>query len=233
MGDLRILMYHAIGESHEPATRFVLPLATFKRQMRLLALLRIRVVRLEEAVRALVSGEALPPRPVALTFDDGTKDNLTLARPVLERHGFPATAFVVTRAMGSTVTWTDHRGLAGRQTLSWPEALELEPLVSLQPHTRSHPSLRSLDDAALATELTGSREDLAQRTGRVSALFAYPYGHYDERVAAAVAEAGFTAACTVRPGLNDTATPPHELRRYEIRGDESLARFLRILLASR
>ena len=227
MGGLRILMYHAIGAPGEPANRFVLPLSAFERQLTWLARLRFRVLPLETAVRALIGGEPTPRRAVALTFDDGTRDTRTLAYPALARRGFPATAFIVTQAMGSTVDWTEHAGLAGRRVMTWEEALELEPLMSLEPHTRSHPSLPTLDDEALARELRGSREDVAQRTGRVANLFAYPYGHYDERVAAATSEAGFVAACSVQAGANDTSTPPYELRRHEIRGDTSLATFIR------
>jgi peptidoglycan/xylan/chitin deacetylase (PgdA/CDA1 family) len=226
-------MYHAIGESGDRATRFVVPIAAFERQMAWLARLRFRVVRLEAAVQRLIAG--IPPqrRTIALTFDDGTLDNRLLALPVLERYGFPATAFVVTGAMGSAVSWTDHPDLAQRPVMSWTEALELEPLISLEPHTRTHPSLPELDDDALAAELRGSREDVERRTGHVPSVFAYPYGHYDARVARAVSDAGFLAACSVKVGLNDTSTPAYELRRHEVRGDWSLSRFLLMLARPR
>jgi peptidoglycan/xylan/chitin deacetylase (PgdA/CDA1 family) len=225
-------MYHAIGASGEDAARFVLPVSAFAAQMRLLAALRFRVVRLDEAVRALGAGENLPRRAVALTFDDGTDDLRLAALPVLERHDFPATAFVVTQAMGTTVGWTEHVGIAGRDTLTWDDALTLSPLITLQPHTRTHASLRGLADDALLVELAGSRRDVEEKTGRAADVFAYPYGHYDSRVVAAVAEAGYAAACTVKPGVNDSQTPRYELRRYEVPGDTSLRAFAAFLLRS-
>ena len=222
-------MYHAIGAPDEEAARFVLPGAAFAAQMRLLAGLRYRVLRLEEAVRALTNGDPLPRRSIALTFDDGTYDLHSFALPVLERHHFPATAFVVTQTMGSTVDWTDQAGIAGRATMTWDDALSLEPLVTLQPHTRTHASLRELTPESLDEELRGSRSDLEERTGRPAALFAYPYGHYDATVAAAVKEAGYAGAFTVKPGVNDTATPRFELHRHEVRGDASLRSFVSLL----
>jgi peptidoglycan/xylan/chitin deacetylase (PgdA/CDA1 family) len=222
-------MYHAVGAPGEEAERFVLPASAFAAQMRLLALLHYRIVRLEDAVRALADGERLPRRSVVLTFDDGTYDLRSFGLPVLERHEFPATAFVVTQAMGTAVDWTDHAGLAGRTTMSWDDALALEPLLSLQPHTRTHPSLRELPPESLAEELSGSRSDLEQKTGRSATLFAYPYGHYNARIAAAVDEAGYAAACTVKPGVNNSTTPRFELRRYEVRGDASLRSFVSLL----
>jgi peptidoglycan/xylan/chitin deacetylase (PgdA/CDA1 family) len=220
-------MYHVIGERDETPERFVVPIGAFERQMAWLARLRFNVLRLEDAVRSLLAGEQLPPRAVVLTFDDGTRDLLTLGLPVLQRHGFPATAFVVTRAMGERIGWTERPGIAGRQILTWEEALQLEPLVTLEPHTRTHPSLPTLDDEQLHAEIAGSRTDLTERTGRSHAYFAYPYGHHDARVAAAAAEAGYTASVSVRWGLSDATTDRHALKRLSINGDESFARFLR------
>jgi peptidoglycan/xylan/chitin deacetylase (PgdA/CDA1 family) len=225
-------MYHVIGERNEAAERFVLPIGAFERQMAWLARLRFNVISLQEAVSRLLADGELPPRAVVLTFDDGTRDLRTLALPVLERHGFPATAFIVTGAMGQSVNWTELPGIAGRSILTWDEALDLEPLVSLQPHTRTHPSLPTLDDERLAEEIGGSRADLEARLSRAPEFFAYPYGHYDERVADATKAAGYTAALSARWGWTDTETPRFELRRYEIRGDDSLRRFLKVVSLS-
>lgn len=66
----------------------------FVRQLEMLARFA-NVVSLAEALDRLEAGEPLPPRAVALTFDDGYRDNLTLGVPALARYRLPATFFLV------------------------------------------------------------------------------------------------------------------------------------------
>jgi peptidoglycan/xylan/chitin deacetylase (PgdA/CDA1 family) len=61
------------------------------------------VVPLGDALRALEEGSPLPPRAVAITFDDGYRDQLQLAVPMLERLGLPAAFFLIPGLLGGTV----------------------------------------------------------------------------------------------------------------------------------
>jgi peptidoglycan/xylan/chitin deacetylase (PgdA/CDA1 family) len=82
------------------------------------------VVPLGDALRALEEGGPLPARAVALTFDDGYRDQLELAVPILERLGLPATFFLVPGLLGGTarpwwevLAWVF--GRASRDTVAW------------------------------------------------------------------------------------------------------------------
>lgn len=65
-------------------------------------------VTMDQVVEAAQTGSALPPRAFAISFDDGFRNNLTIAAPILERHQVPAIFYLTTGFMGSDGrTWID------------------------------------------------------------------------------------------------------------------------------
>jgi peptidoglycan/xylan/chitin deacetylase (PgdA/CDA1 family) len=149
-----------------------------------------------------------PParRTLAITFDDAYRSTVEQGLPVLERHGVPATVFAPTDWVGrdepmswpGIEEWVDGPHRDELLCLGWDGLGELaERGWEVGSHTRSHPRLPQVAEGALADELAGSREMLAERMGRPCDSIAYPYGDYDERVAAAAGQAGYRAAGTL------------------------------------
>jgi peptidoglycan/xylan/chitin deacetylase (PgdA/CDA1 family) len=64
------------------------------------------VLPLEVAVDAL-RADRLPARAAAITFDDGYLNNLTVAKPLLEEVGLPATIFVAVDPVREGIMWND------------------------------------------------------------------------------------------------------------------------------
>jgi len=217
-----VLLYHAFGD--EPS-RFVVGRRVFARQMRLLSLLRFRVVPYGELVAALGEGR-VPRRTVALTIDDGYAEIAEIA-PILERHGFGATVFLISGRLGGVNNWSSDPLLHGRPTLSVEEAVRLRARgIELGAHTRSHVDLRAVDGDTLTTEVEGSRRELEEALGEPMRVFAYPYGGVDERVAEAVRAAGFASACTVVSRRARIDDDPFLIPRIEVKRSDSLLRFL-------
>lgn len=98
---LMVLGYHNI----EPTWRFTDPAGGIDNFTRQLSALRrvTNIVPLESALDAIAGGRPLPPRAVAITFDDGYRDNLTLGVPVLQRLKIPATIFLVPEFLSGRV----------------------------------------------------------------------------------------------------------------------------------
>ena len=96
---LRVLTYHRLSTPEanpglDPRNISASPRA-FEQQMRLVRD-HFSVVPLERVVAAVECGEKLPARPLLLTFDDGYRDFLECAWPVLTKLSLPATLFVPT-----------------------------------------------------------------------------------------------------------------------------------------
>lgn len=109
---LTVLAYHRVADPAAPGfvgysgTASATP-DEFARQVAWLVD-RFHPVGLGDLARAVEGAGSLPPRPLLVTFDDGYRDNLTAALPVLERHGVPMTVFLATDHIGTDVPfWWD------------------------------------------------------------------------------------------------------------------------------
>lgn len=119
---LRILAYHRIGHPEAESDRadptlFSATPAQFAEQMQYLAE-HYAVLSIDDLLAAQDTGQALPPRSVIITFDDGYRDFGEHAWPVLSRLGLPAVLFVPTAylANGRGRFWWDELYRAVFQT---------------------------------------------------------------------------------------------------------------------
>jgi peptidoglycan/xylan/chitin deacetylase (PgdA/CDA1 family) len=202
-------MYHRVGALpiRAPAITKALtvPSRTFAAQMRWLHASGFHAITQGQLLGASLLGLPLPRRPILITFDDGYRDVLWNAAPLLHRLRMPATMYVITdRVDGNDPSF-----------VTWSELRRLERLgFDIGSHTVHHVDLTRDSPEAAAAELVVSKRTLEQRLGRAVPWFAYPLGRVDRRVAAAVARAGYLLAVTTRPGA--VQMNRLELHRYEV-----------------
>jgi peptidoglycan/xylan/chitin deacetylase (PgdA/CDA1 family) len=98
-GRAAILMYHRVADLPADPQLLAVTARHFAEHLEVIRA-RYRPMRLGELAAALERGR-VPRRAVVLTMDDGYADNLRVARPLLERHGVPATVFVASGYVGS------------------------------------------------------------------------------------------------------------------------------------
>jgi peptidoglycan/xylan/chitin deacetylase (PgdA/CDA1 family)/GT2 family glycosyltransferase len=223
-----ILMYHAFGKPGEAASRYILPAQRFKRQMAWLKWLRYHVLSLEDYLRYQAEDGLPPTRSVVITADDGYLDNYAVAYPILRRYGFPATIFLVSSSIGNANRW-DEQGLLlrDRTLMSWTEIQEMvQGGMTFGAHTQTHPMLTAVSPNRARTEIDGSRVELALTLDQPIQFFSYPHGKYDVTARSIVEQVGYAGACSTRAGMNSPATSKFELRRTEVRGTDSLLRFV-------
>ena len=208
-------MYHRVSPARNYDQLTVTP-ERFEEQMAYLAG-RWRVISLAQAVTELANDNRIEPS-VAITFDDGYRDNLTQALPVLRKYQIPATIFVTARFCDQSMRHPRYPAEQGRLHLDWSEVRELAraPGITIGSHTLTHPYLTRLTEPQARAEIFDSRHAIAGQTGVQVEFFCYPSGDVTAIEASLVEAAGYRAAVSVAPGANRHGTPRYLLRRTEI-----------------
>ncbi|CAN5205343.1 hypothetical protein BH09ACT13_BH09ACT13_07430 [soil metagenome] len=219
---LRVLMYHKVNDLMPNPT--TVPTGVFEEQMALLGEYGYVPVSLDAVRDHYLHGAELPARAALITFDDGYRDNLENALPVLRRHGYPAVVFVPIGFLddGRPLPHEEPLRLLGvrNETLGWDELRELEAGgVRIESHGIGHRPLSELDPAEATREIALSKLRLEERLGREVEAFAFVKGSqadYRPEHASLVQQAGYKLAFTSVSGANGSESDRFRLRRYNI-----------------
>jgi peptidoglycan/xylan/chitin deacetylase (PgdA/CDA1 family) len=163
-----------------------------------------------------------------LTFDDGFRDFLTDAWPVIHDFGFTATMFVPTAYIADRRQW-----LNGKACLTWAEIRTLHRQgVSFGSHSVTHPLLHKLPVPELRRELRHSRLQLERELATPVHAFAYPYALPQEdpvfltQLREILLDEGYRLAVTTAIGRLQRGDDPLLLRRLPMNDCDDEALFL-------
>jgi peptidoglycan/xylan/chitin deacetylase (PgdA/CDA1 family) len=192
-----IFMYHGVADVDDDPNQLCVSPGRFAEQMAWLARRGLRGVGIATLVDAMRTGRQRGL--VGLTFDDGYTNVLKTALPVLRRHGFGATAYIISDRLGGTNEWDEGP--------SWPlmtgdQVRELAAAgFEIGSHAATHVRLAGASPAQLTAEVSESRASLTALLGGEIRGFAYPYGSMDAAARRAVRDAGYEYACAVEASL--------------------------------
>ncbi len=215
-----VLAYHAIEDVPftESKHLFVTP-AEFEDQIKWLKRAGFEFAFADDADAFKKRGR------VVITFDDGYKDNLTKALPILEKYGAKATVFVATKNLGMNENFLTEDEL---------RTLSQSPCVRIGSHTDGHYLLTGLSNADKEKQLSLSKRRLEEITGAPVDAFSYPGGYSDEvSRGLALKYYGF---CYTYPGANWLVTEDRDrgdLPRITVERGTSGLRLLLMLKRSR
>lgn len=187
-----IFMYHAV----QPMRNHTICVSPdrLRRQMDWLVDHAFRGVSVNDLLR---SEEHVDRRRlVGLTFDDGFRDFLDAAIPILQERNFTATVYVVSGKFGGTNAWDKVPRLP---LLSATDVIAIRDSgFEIGSHSLTHAHLTHLDPVDVDHEIRFSRQTLAAVTGSMPEGFCYPYGEYNSAAITAVKKAGYSYACAVK-----------------------------------
>jgi peptidoglycan/xylan/chitin deacetylase (PgdA/CDA1 family) len=166
-------------------------------------------------------------RAIAITFDDGFRNNLEAALPVMQEAGCRAINFLVADRIGKTSDWEAREG--GEADSLMDESQVREWLAAgnwIGAHTCTHPRLSQISRAQAKEEIQASKKKLEDKFGLRIDHFAYPFGDYNQETIELVQEAGFQTACTMHRGINRKGNSPLELARWTARYESRTLRNL-------
>lgn len=203
-----VLTYHRINDgSIDPDIS--VSTKNFEAQMKYLKK-QFDVISLEELLSSSLKKSAASCDRIAITFDDGYKDNFTHAYPVLKKVKLPATIFLVSKFAGEK---KEFLGLSEIDSMK-------RKGIRFESHTATHKILSQLDHQAASSEVLGSKNELEKMLNQNVKFIAYPKGkanHFNAEVKKIVEDSGYKAAFTTENGKIGADSDPFALARIGVR----------------
>lgn len=215
-----VFIYHRITDDDKPSHEITRP-EMFRQQMRWLKDNGYNTITVSQLTEYM-NGQpvTLPPKPVAVTFDDGWKDNLE-AFKFLKELDYGATMFVISGFFESEMYVTEQETKAVADT----------PKFEIGSHSHTHftkfeTQIDKLDLCTMATEMAGSRRILERVTGKPVRSIAWPYGHNTHEAVYVAGKLGYTSTLMVNDhSENRPGQSPLFISRMNIDGNCGLAEF--------
>lgn len=201
-----VLMYHMIGvDKNDPDNPAVVTEAHFKEQMKFLKDNDFHPITLQQLYEYMVHNQAVPVRPVVLTFDDGYPDTYSVVMPIMKEYGFKSTVFIP--------TYDADKGTR----LNWKQIEEIQAAgMDIASHSYRHEPVDQMGGNTLSSELQKSQDALKQHLGITNEFFCYPYGGDNAAAEAALKKFGIKLAFTMDPGWAHYGDNPYAVQRIWI-----------------
>jgi peptidoglycan/xylan/chitin deacetylase (PgdA/CDA1 family) len=221
-------MYHEVNEPAEAWNHLAVSPTAFREQLAYLRDAGYTTVTAGVFAALLAEGQAVPPKTVILTFDDGFEDFHKHAVPALVDHGLTGTVFV-------TTGWIQDAGADSAESrpghmLSWSQVAEVVAAgMEVGAHSCKHPQLDQIPPVVLRDELYSSKARLEDKLGMAVPGLAYPFGYSNAAVRELAKAAGYDYGYAVRNTMASAESELFRLPRLTVHQTTDLAEFQRLV----
>ncbi len=219
--DVPVLCYHQVrpltARDAAQDRTYIVPPRVLDAQMGALERAGFTAVSADDVAAHMAEGKPLPRKPVLITFDDASAGQYTRALPILRRHGFKATFFVMTVVLGKP----------GWLTRGQVRALDRDGM-EIAAHTWDHHAVPDYAGEDWRVQITEPTAELEAIVGHKLDVFAYPFGEWNAAAFSHLREQGFRIAFQLA-GKLDPAAPMLTVRRVLVGPDVRGAELLRMI----
>lgn len=214
---LPVLLYHNITDTpgdYNPEVHISKEL--FEEHLNFLKENNYNAITFYDYYNYRTNGAILPENPVIITFDDGYISNYEIAYPLIKKYGLKATIFMVTNS-----SFYPENFPIPHFTYAHAKEMQESGIIEIESHSAVHLVHPLLTLNELTYNIRKSYLDLYFTLGKVPFVYAYPTGAYSDITREEVSKAGYKIQLTVQEKLNNDETPLDQIKRLNIRGDQS------------
>lgn len=220
-----IIMYHSVLRNPTLAGPYTVTPDTVERDFAYIKAHGYTTLFVSELADAVLTGKALPEKPIIITLDDGYLNNLTYVLPLLEKYDMKAVVSVVGSYCECYSREPDPN--PAYAYLCWEDidALTATGRVEIGNHTYdmhrkdnrkgARKKLGESDAdyyAAIVGDVGKAQSLLEEYCGIVPTTFTYPFGYVSKDAGPILREMGFTAVLTCNERVNVIAGDPDVLQ---------------------
>lgn len=222
--EVPILCYHQVRDykpsDSKTAKDYIVPVDAFREQMKLLADSGYHAILPGQLHEYLITGKALPDKPVLITFDDTRLDQFTAALPELNRYGFKAAFFIMTVSLGKP----------GYMSKKQVKQLADEG-HTIGSHTYDHKNVKTYTVDDWVEQVQKPSKQLQTITGKPVEYFAYPFGLWNREAIAKLKDHDFKAVFQLS-AKRDEDDPLFSVRRIIVPGNWSGTTMIKVMKKS-
>lgn len=219
--EVPILCYHQVRDfkpsDSKTARDYIVPVATFREQMKLLADSGYHTILPDQLYDYLTTGKELPAKPVMITFDDTRLDQYTIALPELNKYGYKGVYFIMTVSLGKP----------GYMSRDQVKQLSDEG-NTIGSHTYDHKNVKTYTVDDWVEQVQKPSKQLQTITGRPVEYFAFPFGLWNKDAITKLKDHEFKAVFQLS-AHRDENDPLYSIRRIIVPGSWSGATMLRVM----